>query len=110
MTHSFLRASDGTYTVFDPPGTGSKGSSATGINANGVVVGNYTDSNLVSHGYIRKTDGSFTTIDDPNAPLTGIFALGTYINHVNAAGAIVGVYFDGNRARHCEAWLPLAIM
>jgi len=26
--------------------------------------------------------------------------LGTDVNHINAGGAVVGVYFDLNRARH----------
>ena len=51
------------------------------------------------HGYIRNPDGSFVTIDDPNAPQTAN-SLGTDVNHINAGGAVVGVYFDLNRARH----------
>jgi uncharacterized membrane protein len=91
--HSFLRAPDGTYTVFDPPGAGSAGSFAEGINDSGAIVGNYIDANLVRHGYLRNPDGTFITIDDPNAALT-------LPRHINAGGAIVGIFSDASRVRH----------
>ncbi len=56
-------------------------------------------SNSVMHGYVRNTDGSFVSIDDPGASQTGN-SLGTNISHINAAGAVVGIYFDSFRAKH----------
>jgi hypothetical protein len=100
QNHSFLRATDGTYTVFDPTGTGGHGSGAVGINDNGAIVGNYTDSNLILHGYLRDADGTFTTIDDPNAAKGTPLSVGTITTQINANGIIVGVYFDGVGARH----------
>jgi hypothetical protein len=52
------------------------------------------------HGYVRNPDGSFGTIDAPGAATTGTDALGTNINRINSAGAMAGVYFGANRARH----------
>jgi uncharacterized membrane protein len=100
--HSFLRATDGTYTVFDPPGAGSAGSFAEGINDSGAIVGSYIDANLVRHGYLRNPDGSFITIDDPNAAQlpVSIANLGTTPRRINGAGAIVGVFSDASSVRH----------
>jgi len=96
---SFGRAPSGVFTIFNPPGTGTAGSSATGINDIGTIVGNYTDANNATHGYLRSSDGTFTTIDDPNA-FQGVNSPGTFIMHINAKGAIVGYYFDAQGARH----------
>lgn len=87
--HSFLREADGTFTVFDPPQAGPRGSFATAINAKGVITGGYWDSGaLVAHAYIRNVDGTFITVDAPHTPAaTGASA----INGINASGAVVGV-------------------
>jgi len=63
--HSFMRAADGTFTMFDPPGTGTGGSTANSINDDGVIAGSYSDANNLSHGYIRAADGAFETVDEP---------------------------------------------
>jgi hypothetical protein len=99
----FLRAADGTFTLFAPPnavtsGTGSGAVSAVSINDNGAIVGNYRDSNGVLHGYLRNSDGSFTILDDPNAMVTGSFGTGT--TYINSSGAIVGFYGDFLGAVH----------
>jgi uncharacterized membrane protein len=102
VTHSFMRATDGTYTVFDPPQAGANGSLADGVNDSGVIVGSYVDANLVRHGYVRQPDGTFITFDDPNAaqlPVTSV-SLGTAPRRINAGGEIVGLYTDANGVRH----------
>jgi hypothetical protein len=99
-THSFMRASDGTFTFFDPPQAVS--SFAEGINDNGVVVGEYREANLVRHGYIRQADGSFISFDAPNAaqvPATSV-NLGTEPRRINLSGKIVGLYTDSAGVRH----------
>lgn len=104
---SFVRDPAGNITVFDPPGVGQPslgdggtGSTAFSVNAGGAIAGTLIDPNNVMHGYIRNNDGSFETIDEPKASITGALALGTMVTRINAAGAVVGVYFDVNRARH----------
>jgi hypothetical protein len=101
-THSLIRATDGTYTVFDPPQSGAHSSFAEGINDSGVVVGEYRDANLVRHGYLRQADGTFVSFDDPNAAQLPLSAtnLGTTPRHINATGAVAGVYSDANGVRH----------
>jgi hypothetical protein len=60
-------------------------------------VGTLIDPNNNMHGYIRNPDGSFVIIDYPSS-LGNV--LGTNVNHINSAGAVVGVYFDPSSARH----------
>jgi hypothetical protein len=98
-THSFVRAADGTFTVFDPPLAGSEGSYASSINDSGVIAGAYTDGNNLTHGYIRAADGTFETVDEPNASQAAN-GKGTTIFRINANGAIVGLYFDAAGVQH----------
>lgn len=52
--HSFLRDTKGAVTNIDVPGPEAvSGTEVNGIGANGVVVGDYRDSNFTIHGYIR---------------------------------------------------------
>lgn len=95
-THSFLRASDGTYTTFDPPGAASSG--AVNINANGIVVGNFVDNGSISHAYLRNSDGTFVILDAPGAGQSPIS--GTYVVAINDSGTIAGWYTDANGVRH----------
>jgi hypothetical protein len=89
-THSFLRTSDGTYTVFDPPGATS--STPVRINSSGQIVGNFQDNVSVSHGYLRNTDGTITVIDGPGTvPASGY---GTFVTSINDSGTIVGYFYD----------------
>jgi hypothetical protein len=96
---SFVRTPAGVFTVFSLPGTNGAGSSPTGINDSGTIVGNYTDAKNATHGYLRNPDGTLTTIDDPNT-FQGANSPGTFIAHINARGAIVGYYFDAQGAIH----------
>jgi hypothetical protein len=105
-THSLVRATDGTYTVFDPPQSGAHSSLAEAINDSGVVVGTYRDANLVRHGYLRQPDGTFLSFDDPGAAQLPLSTtnLGTIPRRINANGAVVGLYSDVNGVRHGFIW------
>src|SRR6266446_1512913 len=90
VSHSFVRAANGTITAFDPPGTDpSQGSRADSINAEGLVVGSYRDANFAFHGYIRFPDGTFKTVDSPGVP--GAMD----VVSVNTAGTSTG-FFSNN--------------
>ena len=96
-SHSFSRATDGTFTVFDPSGTG-PASSSPGINTAGLIVGDYSDSQFVTHGYIRNLDGTFTILDDPSAGQ--VHNCGTFPYRINDSGQIIGTYVDAQGAHH----------
>jgi hypothetical protein len=95
---SFIRALDGSYTVFNPPAiSGGLGSMARYINASGVVAGNAWDSSLHGHGYLRNTDGTFTTIDVPSGTLN---VVGTSIGGLNDTGGVTGSFADAQGNTH----------
>ncbi len=55
--HGFVRDRDGTFTKFDPPGTGTipfSGTFAYAINDGGVIAGNYLDNSNLNHGFLRS--------------------------------------------------------
>ncbi|MCG9128281.1 T9SS type A sorting domain-containing protein [Candidatus Poribacteria bacterium] len=55
------------------------------VNAAGVIVGSYVDTDGRPHGFIHKPDGTFITIDIPNTPnLRFIF-----VNAINDVGVII---------------------
>jgi len=105
-SHSLVLATDGTYTIFDPPQSGAHSSLAEAINDSGAVVGTYRDANLVRHGYLRQPDGTFISFDDPQAAQLPLSTtdLGTNPRDINANGAIVGFYADANGVRHGFIW------
>src|SRR5947207_15347956 len=85
--HGFLRAPNGTFTIFDDPAAGTcstscgtigngQGTRAYGINPAGTITGFYTDNSARCHGYVRAANGTFTQIDAPDAG-TGPFPEGT---------------------------------
>jgi hypothetical protein len=86
--HGFLKTG-AIFSTFDfPTGTNT---GARGINDPGQIVGQYQGADAHTHGFL-KTGASFATIDDPNAvPADG----GSIATGINAAGAIVGSYYDG---------------
>jgi probable HAF family extracellular repeat protein len=73
-----------TYITFDVPGA--IATVAQGVNAEGAVVGVYSDSAGKQHGFLLS-GGSFTTIDYPGA-------LSTSARGINSQGDIVGVHID----------------
>ena len=80
----------GRFTRIDVPGAAQ--TQAFGINARGVVVGEYTDSAGKVHGF-RWDRGRFTTVDIPGAALTSVA-------DINSGGQMVGVYADPTGAVH----------
>src|ERR1700704_2178528 len=82
----------GGFKTIDVPFSGSSGTVAAGINAQGDIVGQYSDSVGSVHGFLLR-DGTFTPIDMPEANFTG--ALG-----INERGDIVGDYTDRQQVRH----------
>ena len=105
VAHGYLRAADGTLTVFDVPhaGTGNgQGTFAGNMSMSGeVIAGNYVDTAGMNHGFLRASNGTVTEFDVP-AAATGP-GLGTsteWAQCVNPAGAMTGIYFDQNGAAH----------
>jgi hypothetical protein len=100
MSHGYLRAPDGTITMFDAPNaTGYYGNTyAEAINAAGVITGDYDDANGVSHGFLRAPDGTITSFDAPGAG-SGI-SQGTVVTAINSAGVITGYIFDSKTNFH----------
>ena len=97
LSHSFMRDSKGTITSFDPPQC-VNGSSATGINAEGAIVGICNGSNG-SDSYVRNPDGSFQMFDVKGARSTGVSGInGAYIvigSYVPTSGLQIGHGFVG---------------
>ena len=113
--HGFLRASDGTFTIFDDPNAGTcstfcgtigpgQGTRGYAINPSGEIAGFYSDNTGRCHGYVRAANGTFTQIDAPDAG-TGPFPQGTFPSEftpagINPAGAITGFYVDASSGQH----------
>jgi hypothetical protein len=113
--HAFLRAPDGTFTVFDDPAAGTcttscgnigpgQGTRAYSINLFGQITGFYSDNTGRCHGYVRAPNGTFTRIDAPDAG-TGPFPQGTFPSEftpmgLNLLGAITGFYVDAALVQH----------
>ncbi len=105
VAHGYLRAADGTLTVFDVPhaGTGNgQGTFAGNMSMSGeVIAGDYVDATGMYHGFLRAANGTVTEFDVP-AAATGP-GLGTttfWAQCVNPAGAMTGSYLDANGAFH----------
>ena len=123
--HGFLRAPDGTVTIFDDPNAGTcstscgnigngQGTRAYAINPAGAITGSYTDNGGHCHGYVRAANGTFTQIDAPDAG-TGPFPEGTFPANItpmgiNPAGAIIGFYVDANSVQHGFVRAPNGII
>lgn len=74
------------------------GTSLSGINARGDIVGSYVDKSGTSHGLVLR-DGEFTSIDVPGAA-------GTDARGINPAGDIVGGYWlPGEPAANIHGYL-----
>ncbi len=112
--HSFVRAPDGTITLFDAPDAGTQsvagflptpmgvlggqGTYATAMNDTGTIAGLYVDIMNVMHGFIRTPDGILTEFRIPGAG-TGA-GQGTNPGNINNKGAIAGAYVDNNNLSH----------
>jgi uncharacterized membrane protein len=88
--HSFVRERDGTFETFDP----AMSPNLSGIiNSAGTITGTYFDDGGLSRSFVRDRKGIITIFDAPNVCET---ANGTAALGVNAAGLIVGVYWDAD--------------
>lgn len=96
--HAFLRATDGTFTTFDAPGS-AHGTRPLAMNAKGLIAGDVDDVGNQDHGFLRKPDGSFETFDGPDA-------VQTYISGINLRGVICGTYFDRTNHEHSFTRAP----
>lgn len=106
--HGFLRYTNGTFAKFDPPGAttntgkhgGMSGTIPTGIDANGVVVGTFTDVAELRHGFVRETGGDITTFNGPAAAGSGLIE-GTFPFYIDSStGVVVGFYADASSVYH----------
>jgi probable HAF family extracellular repeat protein len=88
--HGFLN-NGGTFTQIDFPGT-TAGTSASGINSSGEIVGYWYDSTNVQHGFLLS-NGVFTSIDFPLAKSTEAWG-------INDDGEISGSFVDTSSVTH----------
>jgi hypothetical protein len=88
--HGYLRAPDGTFTIFDLTGDATQVIIVVPkrINTSGAVAGTYTDSSGVLHGFLRATNGTITELDAPGAGTAA--NEGTDLTDMNTSGVIVG--------------------
>ena len=91
--HGFI-FSKGEFTTFDPPFPDLTGTEPGGINARGDIIGQDIE-NGITHGFL-KVGANFIKIDYPGAALTSGWG-------INAAGQMVGNWFDSSGAVH--GWL-----
>jgi hypothetical protein len=101
--HGFLRATDGTITSFDAPGSGrlkdsAQGTVPLGINPQGEIAGQYQDENYLYHGFLRATDGTFAIINAPGAGAEA--SQGTIVASITPEGLMSGSYIDANNVYH----------
>jgi uncharacterized membrane protein len=80
VQHGFTLTAAGMFTVIDPPGSTS--TAPNYIDAEDVIVGNFSDASNVTHGFILYR-GHYTTFDVPGA-------LATVLSGVNPAGEMTG--------------------
>ena len=86
--------------TFDGPGAGTgsgQGTSATGMNSKGTIVGTVTTSSRKTYGFLRQTNGKITKVEYPGAQYTSVYG-------INDSGTIVGS-FSG---RHDQVFLRTA--
>jgi len=90
VSHGFIRASNGMFTEFSPPG--SLGTYVSDINLQGTVTGIYIPPIGLGAGFVRTADGQITSFGTTWAS----FGIGT----INAAGAVTGYYYDSQLVSH----------
>ena len=95
--HGYVRAPDGTITLFDDPvgGTGPfQGTYGGSINSEGAIAGGAIDGNYVDHGFFRDPDGRLKTFEAPHSgDVPGTFQ-GTFGVGINSAGTIAAYVTD----------------
>lgn len=109
---AFLRSPNGEFKTWIGPGActvngsqGCYGSSASNINAFGIVAGGFNVDNggtFVHHSYVRTPDGKVTTIDFSGAGTgnyQGTGCPGCFLG-LNQFGVVAGSYVDSNSVNH----------
>jgi hypothetical protein len=92
LAHGFIRAPDGSFTIFDAVGA-TNGTGGESINDSGTVAGVYYDSNDYAHSLMRTPDGTITTFDPPGAVASAAFG-------ISDKGAITGYYANSAGTYH----------
>lgn len=89
-SEGFLRAADGTLTLFQAQ---SGWTEAIAINDAGIVAGNTGTDSSTENGFVRTADGNVTNFDVPGAQHTWVVG-------INSGGAIAGMYQLGDGTYH----------
>jgi len=90
--HGYLRALNGTFTVFDPPS--SVFTFPRAINSGGAVTGGFFTAGFFgAHGFLRAPNGTYTTFD----PLGSTY---TQPNAINPEGTVTGFFIDVTGVQH----------
>jgi len=76
------------------------GTIALANNAEGAIVGYYTDPNVVPHGFVRSPDGHIPSFDAPGAGLGANLNQGTVAYSINDWGLIAGEFEDTSNVFH----------
>ena len=71
-----------------------------------MIVGGYTDKNVVPHGFLRSPDGHIISFDAPGAGLGKGLDQGTYAYSINDLGWIAGELQDSSFVYHGFVRLP----
>jgi hypothetical protein len=107
LSHGFVRSASGTITKFDVTSGGScvaatKGTTPTGMDTAGNIVGMSRDANLVYHGFVRAASTGTITCFDVTGAGTNQWSTseGTKPFGINATAGIVGFYVDANIGFH----------
>jgi hypothetical protein len=101
--HGYVRAPNGTITLFDNNDGGTaafQGTYGGSINSEGAITGGAIDANYVSHGFIRYPDGGMTTFDAPCPGSPQGCPLGTFGVGINQAGVVAAYTTDANSVSH----------
>ena len=97
IENGFIRRSDGTITVFHPPGA--IFTQALSINSAGDITGWYSKgvvNDPAVYGFVRFADGKIKTFSVRGAGRNQ----GTYAQAINNSGIITGFYFDSQERCH----------
>jgi hypothetical protein len=90
----------GAATVSSPACAPDCGTTPLDINDRGVIVGFYTDTDIVPHGFLRTPDGQITSFEAPGAGLGSGLDEGTVAFAINDRGVIAGQFQDSSYLFH----------
>jgi hypothetical protein len=115
LRHGFVRHTDGTFKVFDGPGSAAGQAYIPGTfpfnigSSTGVVVGFDADANGFYHAFERSEAGTITEIKPPGAAASMLTLLpGAGAGGVNVYGDVAGGYSDANGVYHGFIFTPVS--